>query len=65
MKQTIPLEIAELALDSKEKEINELKKEIATIKQAWLTLSLQIHKSKTFAEFYPQLAEFDTLIKRK
>jgi hypothetical protein len=64
MKQTIPLEIAELAIASKEREINELKEQISKIKDAGLTLTLKIHKSKTFGEFYEQLGEFEELIKR-
>ena len=62
MKAVIPLEIAELAIENKEREINELKKELSRIKEAGLTLSLKIHKSKTFGEFYPQLGEFERLI---
>jgi hypothetical protein len=65
MKTTIPLEIAELAIASKEREINELKEEISKIKNAGHTLSLKIHKSNTFAEFYPTLGEFEELINRK
>ena len=63
MKRMIPLEIAELAVESKDKEINELKKEISRIKEAGLTLSLKIHKSQSFGDFYPQLGEFERLIK--
>jgi hypothetical protein len=63
MSQLIPLKIAELAIERKEEEINELKKEIEGLKEAGLTLSLKIHKSNTYAEFYPQLGEFERLIK--
>lgn len=65
MKQMIPLEIAELAISNKEQEINELKKEIAEIKEAGRSLSLKIHRAKTFAEFYPVLGEFERLVERK
>lgn len=64
MRNVIPLEIAELALENKQREIDELKKEISKIKEAGLTLSLKIHKSNSYAEFYPTLGEFEELIKR-
>ena len=63
MKAMIPLEIAELAIESKDNEINELKKEISKLKEAGITLSLKIHKSNTFGDFYPQLGDFERLIK--
>lgn len=65
MKNVIPVEIAELALETKQREIDELKQEISKIKNAGKTLSLKIHKSNTFAEFYPNLGEFEELINRK
>lgn len=64
MRNVIPVEIAELALETKQREIDELKKEISKIKEAGLTLSLKIHKSNSYAEFYPALGEFEDIIKR-
>lgn len=62
MSSLIPVSIAELAVENLNNQINELQEKIKEIKVAGAILSMQIHKSKTFEEFYPQLAEFEKLI---
>jgi hypothetical protein len=62
MSSVIPIKIAELAIENLNNEINQLKEEIARLKKAGKELSLKIHKSKSYSEFYPTLGEFEDAI---
>lgn len=62
MSSLIPIQIAELAIDNLNKQIYELQQENARIKAAGHSLSLKIHKSQRYADFYPALGDFERLI---
>jgi hypothetical protein len=62
MSSVIPIKIAELAIENLNNEINQLKEEVARLKKAGKELSLKIHKSKSYSEFYPTLGEFEDAI---
>lgn len=62
MSSLIPIKIAELAVDNLNRRIYELEQEIALIKAAGHTLSLKIHKSERYADFYETLRDFERVI---
>lgn len=62
MSSLIPIKIAELAIETLENEIKKLKEENEILKQAGKELSLKIHKSQRFSDFYPSLRDFERLI---
>lgn len=62
MSSLIPIKIAELAVKTLENEITKLKEENKRLKEAGKKLSLEIHKSKQYADFYPVLGDFERLI---
>lgn len=59
MSLLIPIKIAELAIESLNEKINQLEKENKQLKESFKELSLEIHKSKSYAEFYPKLGEVE------
>lgn len=62
MSSLIPIKIAELAVETLENEIKKLKEENKRLKEAGKKLSLEIHRSKKYADFYPFLGDFERLI---
>lgn len=62
MSSLIPIKIAELAIESLNEKIKQLEEENARIKEAGRQLSLKIHRSKSYAEFYPTLGDFEKAI---
>lgn len=62
MSSVIPIKIAELAIENLNNEINQLKEEVIRLKSAGKELSVKIHKSKSYSEFYPTLGEFEKAI---
>lgn len=62
MSSLIPIKIAELAVETLENEIKKLKEENNLLKEAGKSLSLKIHKSQKFSDFYPELGDFERLI---
>lgn len=62
MSSLIPIKIAELAVESLNNEIKKLQEENNRLKEAGRKLSLKIHKSQKFSDFYPDLGDFERLI---
>lgn len=62
MSSLIPIKIAELAVETLENEIKKLKEENKLLKETGKKLSLEIHRSKKYADFYPTLGDFERLI---
>jgi hypothetical protein len=62
MSNLIPIRLAELAVENLENEIKKLKEENEGIKNAGKYLSLKIHNSQKFSDFYFDLEQFEKLI---
>lgn len=62
MSSLIPIKIAELAVETLENEIKKLKEENIRLKEAGKHLSLKIHNSQKFSDFYFDLEQFEKLI---
>ena len=62
MSSLIPIKIAELAVETLENEIKKLKEENNSLKEAGRKLSLKVHKSQKFSDFYQELGDFERLI---
>jgi hypothetical protein len=59
MSSLIPIKIAELAIDNLNREIQELKEKVKAVSKAGRKLSLEIHRSKQYSDFYPTLGDFE------